>query len=277
VTAGVPLDAEGLAVLADAGLRSVQISVQDADAARSDPVAGAASFERKLALARAVRRLGLPLTLNVVLHRGNVSRVEEIVALARRLDADRLELANTQYQGFALRNRAELLPTRAALEAAARAARAAAAQAKRPEILFVLPDYFRARPKPCMGGWGRRHVVVQPDGAVLPCHGARELPLEFWKVPERALAACWADAPGMNAFRGEDWMPEPCRSCPDRARDFGGCRCQSFALTGDAAATDPACELSPHHALVAEARAAAGARGADAELDPARLVYRRTV
>lgn len=254
VTAGLPLGPEGLAALAEAGLRSVQVSVQDAEAGASDALAGTPSFARKLEVARAARRLGLPLTLNVVLHRHNLARVPALVALARELDADRLELANAQYHGWALRNRAALLPDAAQIEAAARAARRAAAEAPRPEILFVHPDYLRERPKPCMGGWGRLHVVVTPDGRVLPCHGAAELAgLAFWNVRERSLEACWRDAPGMNAFRGEAWMREPCRSCPERGRDFGGCRCQAAALLGDPAATDPVCGLSPERGRILEA------------------------
>jgi len=261
VTAGLPIDAAGLHALHAAGLRSVQVSVQDAEAAASDEVAGTACFERKLAFAREVRALGLPLTLNVVLHRRNLGGVRELIGLARALDADRLELANTQYQGWALANRAALIPAREQIDAAARVVAEERARSARPEILFVLPDYFRDRPKPCMGGWARSHLVVAPDGRVLPCHGAAELPLEFWNVRERALADCWREAPGMNAFRGEAWMQEPCRSCPERSRDFGGCRCQAFALTGDAAATDPACALSPRHALVSEAREAPRTEG----------------
>jgi pyrroloquinoline quinone biosynthesis protein E len=255
VTAGLPLGPDGLAALRAAGLRSVQLSVQDADAASSDEIAGTACFERKLAFARAVRAHGLPLTLNVVLHRRNLDRTRELIALARALDADRLELANAQYQGWALANRRALLPSRAQLEAAERVVAEEKARSPRPEILFVLPDYFRDRPKPCMGGWGRTHLIVTPDGRALPCHGAAELPLAFWNVREKTLAECWSDAPGMNAYRGDAWMPEPCRSCPEKARDFGGCRCQAFALTGDAAATDPTCSLAPRHALVAAAHA----------------------
>jgi pyrroloquinoline quinone biosynthesis protein E len=258
VTAGVPLDPEGLARLAAAGLRSVQLSVQDATAEASDAIAGTACFDRKLALARAARALGLSLTLNAVLHRRNLPSVEALVELARSLDAERLELANAQYEGWALRNRDALLPSREQLEAAAAVVRAERARAARPEILWVLPDYFAGRPKPCMGGWGQRLLVVAPDGLVLPCHAARGLPgLEFWSAAERDLCDCWADAPGMNAFRGEAWMREPCRSCPERARDFGGCRCQAFRLTGDASNTDPACALAPRHSVVEAARGAA--------------------
>jgi pyrroloquinoline quinone biosynthesis protein E len=258
VTAGVPLAPESLAGLRESGLRSVQLSIQDADADASDAIAGTPSFARKLAVARAVRDAGLALTINVVLHRRNLDRIAEIVALARDLDADRLELAHAQYDGWALRNREALLPSRAQVEAAARTVHAERSRAARPEILLVLPDYFAGRPKPCMGGWGRRLCVVAPDGLVLPCHAARGLPgLAFWSARERTLRECWEDAPGMNAFRGEAWMPEPCRSCPERSRDFGGCRCQAFRLTGEAAHTDPACTLSPHHAELVAARGAA--------------------
>ncbi len=256
VTAGLPINARGLGELHDAGLCSVQLSVQDAEASASDAIAGTTCFERKLGFARAVRARGLPLTLNVVLHRRNLANVRALVALARELDADRLELANAQYQGWALANRAALLPTREQLDAAARVVAEERRASARPEILFVLPDYFRERPKPCMGGWARTHLVVAPDGRVLPCHGAAELPLEFWSAREHSLSECWRDAPGMNTYRGEAWMQEPCRSCPERARDFGGCRCQSFALLGDPAATDPVCTLSPQHALIRAAHEA---------------------
>ncbi len=269
VTAGTTLERSRLEALHDAGLKSVQLSLQDDTAEGSDRIAGKAFFERKLACARDLRALGLHLTLNVVLHRHNLAHVPALVALARALDAERLELANTQYHGWALANRGALLPTRAQLETAAAAVRAARRESPRPEILFVLPDYFAGRPKPCMGGWGSRAMVVDPSGRVLPCHGAAALPgLELWSVPARSLRACWEDAPGMNAFRGETWMQEPCRSCPERARDFGGCRCQAFALTSDAAATDPACSLAPRHDLVLEACAEAEAQ------EPAAFTYR---
>jgi pyrroloquinoline quinone biosynthesis protein E len=180
------------------------------------------------------------------------------VALASQLGAERLELANAQYHGWALRNRDALMPSREQLQAAGAEVARLRPQHPEIEILFVLPDHFRGRPKPCMGGWGRSSLVVAPDGQVLPCHGAAQLPgLEFWRVPERSLADCWADAPGMNAYRGDAWMPEPCRSCDERERDIGGCRCQAFALLGDPAATDPACNLAPGHDVVVSARNAA--------------------
>lgn len=257
VTAGLPLEPAALPDLRDAGLRSVQLSVQDSEPAASDAMAGTASFTRKLAVARAVRAAGLSLTINVVLHRGNLDRVAALIALARELDADRLELAHVQYEGWALPNRRALLPTPLQVEAAARIVHEERTRASRPEILLVLPDWFAGRPKPCMGGWARRLLVVAPDGLVLPCHAARGLPgLEFWNVGEHDLRGCWEEAPGMNAFRGEEWMAEPCRTCPERHRDFGGCRCQAFRWTGDPANPDPACALVPHHeTLVAERRA----------------------
>ena len=255
VTAGLPLRPEALPALRDAGLRSVQLSIQDATPETSDAIAGTESFARKLAVARAVRDVGLALTINVVLHRHNLERVGELIALARELDADRLELAHAQYDGWAWRNRAALLPAREQVERAAEVVRAERARAARPEILLVLPDWFAGRPKPCMGGWGQRLVVVAPDGLVLPCHAARDLPgLAFWSVVERGLRAAWEYAPGMNAFRGEAWMRAPCRTCPERARDFGGCRCQAFRLTGDPANADPACALAPSHGALAAAR-----------------------
>jgi pyrroloquinoline quinone biosynthesis protein E len=255
VTAGVPLDGERLTRLADLGLRSVQVSLQAADEATSDRIAGAACFAAKLALCERVHELGLALTLNVVLHRHNLDAVPELIELATRLRADRLELANTQYHGWALANRAALMPSRDQLLAARRAVERARDKPGAPTLLFVLPDHFADRPKPCMGGWGRVAFVVDPTGLLLPCHDAATIPgLEFWNVRERPVAACWADAPGMQAFRGTDWMPEPCRSCPERERDFGGCRCQAHRLAGDARRTDPACSLSPDHERILRAR-----------------------
>jgi pyrroloquinoline quinone biosynthesis protein E len=269
VTAGSPIEAGDLGPLVAAGLRSVQLSIQDAEAEASDAMAGTVCFDRKLAFARAVRLHRLPLTLNVVVHRHNLDRVEAIIGLARSLDAERLELANVQYYGWALRNRAALLPSKTQLDAALARVKAARHASARPEILIAVPDYHRERPKPCMGGWGQRMIVVDPSGRVLPCHAAAGLPgLEFWSVRERPLAACWGDAPGMNAFRGEDWMSEPCRSCPERTRDHGGCRCQAFALLGDAGATDPVCALAPDRSAVLSAR-----KRAEAPVD-APLVHR---
>jgi len=261
ITSGIPLTRERLAELKRRGLDNVQVSIQDVGAAASDRIAGLKSFERKLQVARWVKELGLPLTLNTVLHRDNLDRVGEVVALAESLVADRLELANTQYLGWALVNREALLPTPEQLDRARELARAARKRLQgRMEVLFVTPDYYADFPKACMDGWGRRFIVVAPDGLVLPCHAAHTLPgLVFDNAKTRALGEIWRDSAGFGAFRGEEWMPEPCRSCDRRAIDFGGCRCQAFHLTGNAAATDPVCPLAPDHALVTDARRAARA------------------
>jgi pyrroloquinoline quinone biosynthesis protein E len=256
ITSGIPLTRERLAGLKSLGLDNVQVSIQDVTAAGSERIAGHRSFARKLEVARWVKALGLPLTVNVVLHRENLDHVAAIIDLAESLAADRLELANTQYLGWALANRRMLLPTREQLAAAREVARQARRRLRgRMEVLFVTPDYYADFPKACMDGWGRRFLVVSPDGLVLPCHAAHTLPgLTFDNVRDRPLAETWRQSAAFDAFRGEAWMPEPCRSCERRAVDFGGCRCQAYHLTGDAAATDPACSLAPAHALIETAR-----------------------
>jgi pyrroloquinoline quinone biosynthesis protein E len=271
ITSGVPLTRERLVRLKDAGLSSVQVSLQDSLASEAERIAGRSSFEQKLAVARWVKELDLPLTLNVVLHRLNLSRVAAIIALAEELSADRLELANTQYLAWALENRSALLPSQGQIEQAREIAKAARERLKgKMELLFVLPDYFGGRPKACMSGWGRRYLVVSPDGLALPCHLAHTLPgLHFDNVLERSLDEIWHHSRAFAAFRGQAWMSEPCKSCDRREIDFGGCRCQAFHLTGDASATDPACGLSAKHALISDARAAAEQR-----LLPLRLKYR---
>jgi len=256
ITSGIPLTRERLAGFRQLGLDNLQVSVQDVAAPASDRIAGLRSFDRKLEVARWVKELGFPLTLNTVLHRDNLDRIEEVVALAESLEVDRLELANTQYLGWALLNRRALLPTRAQLDRARSAAATARERLQgRMEVLFVLPDYYSEFPKACMDGWGRRFILVSPDGLALPCHVAHTLPgVTFDNVRAHPLEEIWRDSAGFNRYRGEEWMPEPCRSCDRRAIDYGGCRCQAFHLTGDAAATDPACSLAPLHRLVEEAR-----------------------
>ncbi|MFD8262476.1 pyrroloquinoline quinone biosynthesis protein PqqE [Streptomyces griseoluteus] len=250
-----------------AGLDHVQISIQADEPAVSDRIAGIASFRRKVEAMGVVKELGWPLTMNVVLHRHNIDRVADVLALAEEVGADRVELANTQYYGWAWRNRAALLPSRAQLEAAEAVARAAGERLRdRMVIIYVIPDYYSRYPKPCMGGWASRQLTVTPNGDVLPCPAAQSLPLPRASVREDSLERIWAESPVMTAFRGTDWMPEPCRSCPRREVDFGGCRCQAFLLTGDAARTDPVCYLSPDHALVARAVEAANAGSRDDDL-----------
>lgn len=259
ITSGLPLTRERLLHLKALGLSSVQLSFQDATAAESDRIAGRSSFEQKLAVARWVKELGLPLTLNFVLHRQNLARVSDMIALAERLSADRLELANTQYLAWALENRNALLPSEEQLRSAREIAKAARERLKgKIELLFVLPDYFSDRPKACMSGWGKRYLLVSPDGLALPCHLAHTLPgLTFDTVREQSLEQIWHHSPAFAAFRGQEWMPEPCKSCDRREIDFGGCRCQAYHLTGFAERTDPACSLSPDHHLIREARSRA--------------------
>ncbi|MDA3630447.1 pyrroloquinoline quinone biosynthesis protein PqqE [Saccharopolyspora sp. WRP15-2] len=260
ITSALGLSAHRAEQLRAAGLDHVQISVQSHEATTSDRIAGTTSFRRKIAAAHLVKELGWPLTLNVVLHRLNIDGIADVLAMAEHLNADRVELANTQYYGWARRNREALLPSRAQLERAEVVVRAARERlAGRMEIIYVLPDYYGQRPKPCMGGWGQRQLTVAPNGDALPCPAAQELPLPRANVRDRPLAWIWAESPVFQAFRGTDWMGEPCRSCARRDIDFGGCRCQAFLLTGDAARTDPVCSLSPDHGLVADAVRSANA------------------
>jgi pyrroloquinoline quinone biosynthesis protein E len=256
ITSAVGITAATLRHLADAGLDHVQISIQDSEPASADHIAGYdGAFERKRSLAAEVVRLKLPLTVNAVIHRANIDRLERMVALALSLGASRVEIAHAQYYGWALKNRAVLMPSAEQVERAAAAVDELRIR-HRGEIVIdsVVPDYFARLPKPCVGGWGRRSLNVTPAGKVLPCHAAESIPgLEFWSVREHSLAEIWADSPAFNAFRGTAWMQEPCRSCARRDIDFGGCRCQAFALTGDARATDPVCHLAPRHGDVVAA------------------------
>lgn len=257
--------------LREAGLDHVQISIQAEEPILSDELAGTRSFERKIDAARLVKKLGWPLTVNIVLHRQNLDRIEGILELVEVMGADRVELANTQYYGWAWRNRAALLPSRAQLERAERAVQAARERLHgRMQILYIIPDYYERYPKPCMGGWASRLLIVAPNGDALPCLAAHELPLPRASVREHPLTWIWDESPLFQRFRGTDWMPEPCRSCQRRELDFGGCRCQAFQLTGDAARTDPVCHLSPDHALVVDAvhSANAAAHPAGAALVP---------
>jgi PqqA peptide cyclase len=258
ITSALGLTRRRAEQLRDAGLDHVQISVQADESATSDRIAGTPSFERKLVAARMVKELGWPLTLNVVLHRHNIDRIAGILALAEELGADRIELANTQYYGWALRNRDALLPSRAQLERAEVVVRAVHERLQgRMEVIYVLPDHYERYPKPCMGGWGRRQLTVVPNGDVLPCPTAHTLPLPRVSVRQHSLAWIWERSEAFQRFRGTDWMPDPCRSCERREIDFGGCRCQAFQLTGDAARTDPVCHLSPDHDVVVAAVRAA--------------------
>jgi PqqA peptide cyclase len=259
ITSGVMLDRSAAGQLARAGLDHVQISLQDAVPDKADRIAGLpGSHARKLAAVQAVREAGMALTLNFVVHRQNATRVPDMIAIAEALGAGRVEIAHVQYHGWALPNRDALLPDRAELDQATDAVEAARQRLKgRLVIDYVVPDYHAARPKSCMGGWGRRFMTITPAGKALPCHVAESLPdIAFPSVRELSLEAIWRDSPAFARFRGSDWMAEPCRSCDRREIDWGGCRCQAFALTGDASRTDPACEKSPDHPTMLAAVAA---------------------
>jgi pyrroloquinoline quinone biosynthesis protein E len=254
ITSGVGVTAERFQALSDAGLDHVQISIQDAAPQSADHIAGyKGAFARKQALAADVIRHGIPLTINAVMHRANIDNIGPMVELALSLGAGRVEIAHVQYYGWALKNRRQLMPTREQVERAKATVEALRAKHHGQIVIdAVVPDYYARFPKACVGGWGRRSLNVTPAGKVLPCHAAETLPLTFWNVREHSLADIWQNSPAFQAFRGEDWMQEPCRTCPKRHEDFGGCRCQAFALTGDARNADPVCHLSPHHARLAE-------------------------
>ncbi|ADZ68793.1 pyrroloquinoline quinone biosynthesis protein PqqE [Polymorphum gilvum] len=250
ITAAVTLSRGKLEAYADAGLDHVQVSFQGARPETTELVGRyRGGHEKKRAAARLVRDLGLPLTINAPIHRLNIDEVPEFVALALELGAERLEIANVQYYGWAWLNRSALLPDyNAVMRQVDYVERIRDELAGVLNIDFVTPDYYADYPKPCMGGWAADAFVIVPDGTVMPCHAAHTIAsMTFDKVTERPLKAIWENSEAFNRFRGTAWMPEPCRSCARKEIDFGGCRCQAFALTGDAAATDPACVRSPHH------------------------------
>jgi pyrroloquinoline quinone biosynthesis protein E len=254
LTSGIPFTRATAEVLRSAGLDHVQLSLQSDESGVGDAIAGRRSQAAKLEAARLIRELGWPLTINVVLHRRNIQRLPQVIALAVELDADRLELANVQFYGWAHQNRAALLPDIDALkEAAVCVAEARVRLGGKLRIDYILPDVLQERPKPCMEGWGRRYITVTPQGDVLPCPTASCIEsLQFENVRNRSLHWIWHESESFNRFRGTAWMPEPCRSCEWRHQDFGGCRCQAALITGDAANTDPACGLSPHRLRFAE-------------------------
>jgi pyrroloquinoline quinone biosynthesis protein E len=261
ITAGTLFTRERAEALKSAGLDHVQISLQSPDPEENDRIGGNRSFSKKIAAARAARELDFPLTINCVLHRQNLDRIEELLELTLELGAQRLELANTQYYGWAVINQEALLPTweqlRRGEEAVKRFRERVGAKV---DVLWVLPDLYEELPKPCMGGWGRTAMVVAPNGDVLPCQAASTIPgLEFDNVRERPLEWIWSQSDAFTRFRGTDWMQEPCRSCPlgRQEVDWGGCRCQALRLTGDAAATDPVCRFSAAHEHVVAVRESA--------------------
>jgi pyrroloquinoline quinone biosynthesis protein E len=252
ITSGIGLSEQRLQALVDAGLDHIQISFQDSREEAANWIAGAKAHAHKLELSRAIRQHKIAFTVNLVVHRQNLDHLEEMIAFIERLNPERVEIAHTQYYGWALANRAALMPTREQLDrAVAIVAEAERRLAGRMRIDSVVPDYYAKYPKACMGGWGRRLMLINPAGKVLPCHAAEVLPgFSFENVRDKQLQWIWQESPSFQRFRGEDWMPEPCRSCERRTEDFGGCRCQAFLLAGDASVTDPACSLALSHGIV---------------------------
>jgi pyrroloquinoline quinone biosynthesis protein E len=265
ITSGLGLNEQRLQALVDAGLDHIQISFQDSREEAANWIAGAKAHAHKIELSRAIRKHKIAFTVNLVVHRQNLDHLEEMISFIEQLHPERVEIANAQYYGWALANRAALMPTHEQLEKAIAVVNDAEKRlAGKIRIDSVVPDYYAKYPKACMGGWGRRLMLINPSGKVLPCHAAEVLPgLSFENVRENSLKWIWQESISFQRFRGEDWMPEPCRSCDRRTEDFGGCRCQAFLLAGDAMVTDPACSLAPSHGIVESAVLAANS---DAEL-----------
>ncbi|WP_045226390.1 pyrroloquinoline quinone biosynthesis protein PqqE [Methyloterricola oryzae] len=255
ITSGYGLTEARIAELKEAGLDHIQVSIQSPEKDLNDFLAGTESFEHKKQVAHLVKKHGYPMVLCVVIHRQNIHQMRAILDMAVELEADYLELANTQYYGWARLNRDQLLPTREQFQAAEAISQEYKEKLQgRMKIYYVVPDYYEDRPKACMNGWGTTFLTIAPDGTALPCHSARELPgLQCPNVREMSVSDIWLKSEAFNRFRGFDWMPEPCRSCPEKVKDFGGCRCQAYLLTGDMNRTDPVCSLSPDHQKVLDA------------------------
>ena len=267
ITSGIGLNEQRLQALVNAGLDHIQISFQDSREEAANWIAGAKAHAHKIELSREIRKHKIAFTVNLVVHRQNLDHLEEMIAFIEQLNPVRVEIAHTQYYGWALANRAALLPTRAQLDKAVKiVADAEKRLAGKMRIDSVVPDYYAKYPKACMGGWGQRLMLINPSGRVLPCHAAEVLPgFSFENVREKSLEWIWQESMSFQKFRGEKWMPEPCRSCDRRSEDFGGCRCQAFLLTGDATVTDPACSLAPSHGIVESAVREANANGSAAQ------------
>ena len=254
ITSGIPLDEKRLGNLVQAGLDHIQISFQGAREESSIEFAGMDAQARKLRAIEWIKRQRIALTLNFVIHRQNVDQLEEMLALTEQIGPGRVEFAHVQYYGWAFRNVRNLLPTRAQLERSLEVIKRAEQRLRgKIRVEYVVPDYYAKYPKPCMGGWGRKLMLITPGGDVLPCHAAGMLPgMTFENVQAQSLRKIWGESGAFQEFRGEEWMPEPCRSCDRRERDFGGCRCQAFLLAKDAGVTDPVCSLSPQRGIVDE-------------------------
>ncbi len=269
ITSGYGLDHDRIRHLRAAGLDHIQVSFQASDAEMNDFLAGTRCFDQKHAIAQAVKANGYPMVLCCVIHRHNIDHIAQIIEMAQELGADYLELATAQYYGWALKNRGALLPTREQIEGAEAVAHEYQAKFKgKMKIYYVVPDYFEGRPKTCAAGWAKLFLNIAPDGTAMPCHAAKQLPMTFPNVRDHDLAWIWNQSPEFNRFRGTDWMRDPCKSCPEREKDLGGCRCQAFMLTGELENADPACDKSPHHHHILDAIQ-------QAQTPSAPLVFRR--
>lgn len=259
ITSGMGLDEDRIAKLKQAGLDHIQVSFQASDPVVNNALAGSKhAFEQKYEMSRLVKKYEYPMVLNFVIHRHNIDQIDKIIELCIELNADTVELAICQFYGWAFLNMQGLLPTKEQLVRAEQITnqyREKLKQQNHPcKLIFVVPDYYEEQPKACMNGWGKIFLTVAPDGTALPCHAARQLPLKFSNVKQQKLSEIWYQSEGFNAFRGDAWMPEQCLSCDKKERDFGGCRCQAFMLTGDAQNADPVCGKSPYHHLIEQAR-----------------------
>jgi pyrroloquinoline quinone biosynthesis protein E len=248
ITSGMPLDEDRLAKLIQAGLDHLQLSFQGAREETAQEISGTKSHQQKLRVLEWLKKARVAVTLNFVIHRRNIDQIEEMLQIAESSSATRIEFANVQYYGWAFANRENLLPTKAQLDRSLEAIKSAEARLRgKIRIESVVPDYYAKYPKPCMGGWGRKLMLITPQGEALPCHAAKIIPdLQFANVKQSSLSEIWETSEAFQKFRGEAWMQEPCKTCDRRAVDFGGCRCQALLLAGDPAATDPVCSLSPN-------------------------------
>ena len=276
ITSGVGMDADRVEKFKEAGLDHIQISFQASNEELNNYLGGTKSFRHKQEMARVVKEFEYPMVLNIVLHRKNVDQIRDILDMTVDLNADYVELASTQYYGWSRVNIDQLLPTREQLARAEVVAQEYQEKMKdRMKIIYVIPDYFENRPKACMNGWGSIFLTIAPDGSALPCHAAAQLPgLEFPNVREHSIDEIWNGSDAFNKFRGFDWMQEPCRSCPEKEKDFGGCRCQAYMLTGDATNADPVCDKSPHHGTLHADVDRIGSLSGTKEFESKPLVFR---
>jgi PqqA peptide cyclase len=254
LTSGVGLTEKRIAAFREGGLDAIQLSFQDSTRELNDFLSSTRTFELKSKTAKLIKQYEYPMVLNVVLHRLNIDHIDKVLEMAEAMGAEQVELANTQYYSWAMVNRDHLLPSREQLQRAEVVTNQFRERVgNKMQVYFVVPDYYATRPKACMAGWGSVFLNIAADGMALPCHEARMLPgLTFPNVKDHDVRWIWYESPGFNVYRGDSWMQEPCRSCPDKTKDFGGCRCQAFMLTGDATSTDPVCDLSPKHHLITD-------------------------